>query len=132
MIIEAGQGVDFLNLKYTGATGSDIIGTIECETLDGGTTGIRVAMPWLLRAASYDALEINTITYEFTSSFVRNAEPDAVPAGNDWDEELFMPYNVGDIITVIPNDGTVADISDAEEIPYVELSNNRIWGRSCP
>ena len=129
MIIESAGSDSLLYLKYTGATGSDTIGTIECETLDGGTTDIRVAMPWLLRSASYDGETINTITYSFTSSFEREASPSV---GDDWTENLFMPYNVGDIITVIANDGTVTDISDMDEIPYVEMSNNRIWGRACP
>jgi len=126
-LIEAG-GDPLLHLKYTGPTGSDTIGTIQCSTLDGGTTGIRVAMPWLLRSAAYTTLTINGVTYTFTSSFVRDADDGAT----NWDEELYMPYNVGDIITVTPNDGTVSDISDTAAIPYVELSNNRIWGRSCP
>ena len=45
---------------------------------------------------------------------------------------IHMQYNVGDIISVIPNDGTVTDIDDVDAIPYVELGQNRVWVRSCP
>ena len=129
MVIETAQGADFTYLKYTGTTPTDTIGTIQCSTIDGGTTGIRVAMPWLLRSASYDGKTIDTVTYSFTSSFEREASP---ASGTDWTENLFMSYNVGDIITVLSNDGLITDISDTVEIPYVEVSNNRIWGRACP
>jgi hypothetical protein len=126
-VIESSFGT-LLNLKYTGPTLLDTIGTIQCSTIDGATTGITVAMPWLLRIASYDSLTINTITYSYNGSFIRDASPDI---GTDWSEELYMPYNVGDIITVVANDGSVTDIANTVTIPYVELCNNRVWLRSC-
>jgi hypothetical protein len=133
-IIEAGfgdGGIEIIQLFYTGIVVSDTVGAITCKSLDGSVTGIKVAMPWLLRKAAFDTKTIGGNIYSWTSSFLRNVDPTPAGGGDDWDESIHMPYVVDDVISVVVNTGLITDISNTTTYPYLELSNNRIWGRSC-
>ena len=122
-VIECGDMSNMpINLRFTTVSTDGL--SYLCESMDGLTTGIEVAFPWLLRKTSYNGLTINGITYTYTDGTTR----EATNGLDTWDEVIHMPYFSDDIITVVVNNGSLPDVAS---VPYVEISNNRIWGRAC-
>ena len=127
MIIESsGGGAGGTTIRYLKLSSVANADYLLCETIDGGTTGIRVSKPYLLRQDSYDGKTINGIDYDNTGSNTRTADNGV---DTPWTETIYMPYEGGDIITVAPM--ALNFWGDSDTATLMEISNNRVWLRAC-
>lgn len=99
---------------------------LKCKTLDGTTDlDISVEPASGVNEEEWDTKTIDGITYTKISLTSRTADNAVDPT---WTENLYIPYQVGDVINLLPN-----DLYDETTNPilYRESGSNKIWVKTC-